>query len=65
MKRTIYSIILSSALAAMLISCNDWLTVPVDGRSTSPELFETGDGYRSALNGLWRELAIWRYRLLL
>ena len=54
MKRTIYSIILSSALAAMLISCNDWLTVPVDGRSTSPELFETGDGYRSALNGLYK-----------
>ncbi len=41
----------------LLSSCNSWLEVPVDGQSTSKELFEIGDGYRTALNGLYAEMS--------
>src|SRR3712207_630294 len=57
MKRKIYSIAMSGLLLMTLSSCNDWLDVPVDGQSTSTELFSTGDGYRSALNGLYKIMA--------
>lgn len=40
-----------------LSSCNDWLDVPVDGQSTSKELFVDGDGYRSALHGLYNSMS--------
>lgn len=57
MKRKIYSIVMSGILLMTLSSCNDWLDVPVDGKFTSDELFATGDGYRSDLNGLYKEMA--------
>lgn len=37
-------------------SCNNWLDVPVDGKFTAKELFTTGDGYRSALNSLYKNM---------
>lgn len=43
--------------ACFLSSCDDWLNVPVDGQSTSKELFLDGDGYRSALHGLYNNMA--------
>lgn len=53
--------ILYSAVVALtaftLSSCNDWLNVPVDGQSTSKELFVDGDGYRSALHGLYSSMS--------
>ncbi len=40
-----------------LTGCNEWLDVPVEGKSTSKELFEKGDGYRSVLHGLYINMA--------
>ncbi len=50
-------IVAISSLILLLSSCNKWLEVPVDGQSTSKELFEIGDGYRTALNGLYSEMS--------
>ena len=58
MKRTIYFLITSAILSLVFSSCNDWLTVPVDGKSTSTELYTGSDGYRSALNGIYKGLAV-------
>lgn len=53
--------ILYSAVVALtaftLSSCNGWLDVPVDGQRTSKELFVDGDGYRSALHGLYNSMS--------
>lgn len=57
MKRTIYFLIMAAMLNLVFGSCNDWLTVPVDGKTTSDELYKGSDGYRSALNGLYKQLA--------
>ena len=56
MKQIKYSILIAGLLSIMFVSCSDWLDVPVEGRSTSGELFETGDGYRSALHGLYKNM---------
>lgn len=57
MKRTKYFLIASAMTTLMFSSCNDWLTVPVDGKSTADELFTGSEGYRSALNGIYKGLA--------
>lgn len=55
MKKIRYFIALSAFL--MLSSCNDWLDIqPVD-TTTETDLFATGDGYRNALNGIYRQMA--------
>ena len=56
MKQIKYSILIAGLLSIIFVSCSDWLDVPVEGRSTSGELFETGDGYRSALHGLYKNM---------
>lgn len=58
MKRSIYFLITSAMLSLVFSSCNDWLTVPVDGKSTSTELYTGSDGYRSSLNGIYKGLAV-------
>ena len=57
MKQKTYSIIIVCMALFGLSSCNDWLDVPVEGQSTANELFETGDGYRSALHGIYKSMA--------
>lgn len=57
MKRRIFSILMTNLLLISMSSCNDWLNVPVDGQSTADELFEIGDGYRSALHGIYKSMA--------
>lgn len=52
MKRITY-MAAAVTLVMVLAGCNDWLEVPVEGKSTSKELFEKGDGYRSILHGLY------------
>lgn len=37
-------------------SCKDWLTIYPDDQITKETLIETGEGYRIALNGLYREM---------
>lgn len=44
-------------MVVALTGCNDWLDVPVEGKSTSKELFEKGEGYRSVLHGLYINMA--------
>ena len=49
--------IVFSALVT-LSSCNYWLDIqPVD-TTTETTLFETGDGYRNALNGIYRQISV-------
>lgn len=36
--------------------CKDWLDVTPAGQATESDLFSTGDGYRSVLNGLYKSM---------
>lgn len=54
--RKIY-IITFCLLAAFLSSCNDWLDVRPSDEIKEEFLFETGNGYRNALNGIYRKMA--------
>lgn len=56
-KRNILYTTVVAMMALAMSSCNDWLDVPVDGQSTSKELFADGDGYRSALHGLYGSMS--------
>lgn len=40
-----------------LISCNDWLDIQPQDTTVEDQLFETGDGFRNALNGVYRQMA--------
>ena len=40
-----------------LTGCNEWLDVPVEGKATSKELFEKGEGYRSVLHGVYMNMS--------
>ena len=56
--KKIYTIIFASCLAAIsLSSCSDWLDVRPADEIKEEYLFETGNGYRTALNGIYRKLA--------
>lgn len=46
-------------LASLLLlgACNQWLDVSPDDQVDEETLFETGDGYRNALHGVYLELA--------
>lgn len=37
-------------------SCSDWLDLKPEGQPTGEELFKDGEGYRSALNGLYQKM---------
>lgn len=54
--KIIRCIIVFSALV-MLSSCNDWLDLQPADTTAETDLFETGDGYRNALNGIYRQMA--------
>ena len=52
------TIIFVSCLAAISFSsCSDWLDVRPADEIKEEYLFETGNGYRTALNGIYRKLA--------
>ena len=56
--KKIYTIIFVSCLAAISFSsCSDWLDVRPADEIKEEYLFETGNGYRTALNGIYRKLA--------
>lgn len=44
-------------LAMALSSCNDWLDVSPSDEIKEEYLFETGNGYRTALNGIYRKMS--------
>lgn len=37
-------------------SCSDWLDLQPEGESSSKELFSSGNGYRSVLNGIYKNM---------
>ena len=53
----INKIILAVLLPFMLGSCEQWLDVAPDDQVNEETLFATGDGYRNALNGVYRDMA--------
>ena len=40
-----------------LAACSDWLNVSPDDQVNEETLFTDGDGYRNALNGIYKDLA--------
>ena len=59
MKRIYRTIGLLGAMFALGTSCSDWLNVYPSDQIKEEFLFETGDGYRAALNGIYRKMASW------
>lgn len=58
MIRKIYTTLVSVAFAAMILtSCSDWLNVYPSDEIKEEYLFSTGDGFRTALNGIYRKLS--------
>lgn len=56
MKKNRLYILFVLVIGSFSWSCNDWLEVDSDARVVQEELFSTGDGFRSALNGIYRLL---------
>lgn len=55
--KKIYKVIVLSALSAVLgTSCSDWLDVTPSDQIKEEYLFATGSGYRTALNGIYRNM---------
>lgn len=54
--KKIYTIVLS-CLTLLSSACSDWLDVRPSDTLTQDELFAKGDGYRVALNGVYRQMA--------
>lgn len=60
--KKIYTIIFVSCLAAISFSsCSDWLDVRPADEIKEEYLFETGNGYRTALNGIYPEVGDFRF----
>lgn len=59
MKRIYRTIVLLGAMTTLGTSCSDWLNVYPSDQIKEEFLFETGDGYRAALNGIYRKMASW------
>ncbi|MBD3588812.1 RagB/SusD family nutrient uptake outer membrane protein [Bacteroides sp. GM023] len=59
MKKIYRTIVLLGMMATLGTSCNDWLNVYPSDQIKEEFLFETGDGYRAALNGIYRKMASW------
>lgn len=58
MKRKIYTTLFTFACAALtLTSCSDWLTLYPQDEIKEEFLFSTGDGFRTATNGIYRKMA--------
>ena len=49
--------IIAITLLTALTSCNDWLTISPKNQVDEDQLFETGLGYRNALNGIYQNMA--------
>ena len=56
MKRLYRNILLLPALLLSFTSCENWLDLQPEGEATHDELYSTGSGYRSVLNGLYRNM---------
>ena len=52
----IYSKIIIVASVLFFTSCEKWLDLQPEGEATFDELYKSGDGYRSVLNGLYKSM---------
>lgn len=58
MIRKIYTTLFSFACAVLtLTSCSDWLNLNPQDEIKKEYLFSTGDGFRTALNGIYRKMS--------
>lgn len=57
MKKIYRTIVLLGMMATLGTSCSDWLNVSPSDQIKEEFLFETGNGYRAALNGIYRKMA--------
>lgn len=55
--KTIINIVLSGSALLLSASCNKWLDVMPQGLTTEENLFSDYSGYRSALNGIYQQMA--------
>lgn len=59
MKKLNRIIVLLPIVAVLVTSCSDWLNVYPSDQIKEEFLFETGNGYRAALNGIYRKMTSW------
>lgn len=52
-----YRLLLISAVWLALSACNNWLDITPADSVTEEKLYETGQGYRNALNGVYKQIA--------
>ena len=52
MKRIYNTLFIVGFISLFMSSCNDWLDVRPSDEIKEEYLFETGNGYRTALNGM-------------
>lgn len=57
--KKLYKIIFALGVTILSTSCSDWLNVCPSDQIKEEFLFQTGDGYRSALNGIYRKMTSW------
>ena len=57
MKKIYINIISLMVAGIALTSCSDWLDVNPSDEIKEEYLFQTGDGYQTALNGIYRKMA--------
>ena len=54
--KTYKNILFSTLLVFSLFSCSDWFEVEPENEIAKEDLFSTYDGYRTALNGIYRNM---------
>ncbi|MCR9013147.1 RagB/SusD family nutrient uptake outer membrane protein [Gabonibacter chumensis] len=53
----VHVLIILTGMIISFSSCNDWLNVDAQDTVTEKELFQEGDGFRTALNGVYKQMA--------
>ena len=53
----IYKLLIALPLLAGLQACSGWLDLEPKDTTTETDLFQTGDGYRIALNGVYQQMS--------
>ena len=51
-----YAIVLATIFMLFFTSCESWLDIQQEGEVTVAQLYSTGEGYRTALNGVYQAM---------
>ncbi|MFR7808216.1 MAG: hypothetical protein ACLU4N_02365 [Butyricimonas faecihominis] len=51
-----YAIVLATIFMLFFTSCESWLDIQQEGEVTVDQLYSTGEGYRTALNGVYQAM---------